>query len=111
MRIKNLQPLVFCFSDVTHLCEAVSKVYEAYPKLKSSLCFYKERYFLAVYPLLSKRRPVYELLCEFGKYLGAGSVKFSLLEEHGRVVSKDAVAQMGYAFQSKQNKKRFKIGG
>lgn len=98
MRLKYpVQPLVFCFSDVTALCGAVAKLYRVYPGVGASLCLYRGQYFLAVRSKLSMRKAVYRAAAEYGLYLGPGRVLYSFFEEHGRGISKNAVETLGAA--------------
>lgn len=94
-----LQPLVFCFSGVSHLCTAVARLYDFYPQVKASLCLYDRKYYLAVHSKLKMRRKVFRLLVEFGSYLGPGSVTYAFYEEHGKNISDDAVSELGAAFR------------
>ncbi len=101
MRLKTpSQPLVFCFSGVSSLCGAVEKLYDIYPDVCASLCFYKHCYFLAVHSRLLMRGKVRGILEEYGKFLGPNGVLYSFCEEHGIPITHNAVAELGAALRN-----------
>lgn len=91
------QPLVFCFSEVSALCGAVVRLYSLVPCTAASLSVYRGRYYLAVHAGLRKRRLVFLIAGEFGEYLGPARVLYSYYAEHGRELSRNAVAELGSA--------------
>lgn len=96
MRLKKpAQPLVFCFPNVSALCGAASELCGLYPGVKARLSLYREKYFLAVYSSLGQRASVVRALGEYGLFLGPGRVLYSFYEEHGRLLSRDAVKELG----------------
>ena len=97
------QPLVFCFTGVTVLCEAVSALYRMDAAIKASLCVYAEKYYLAVYLSLKKREKFRKLLREYGEFLGPGCVQFAYFAEYGRKITGDAVAGLGSAMNEEAN--------
>lgn len=98
MRLKRpAQPLVFYFSGVSALCGAIIRLYGAAPDVKASLCVYRGRYYLAVYAGLRERRQTRLAAGEFGTYLGPACVLYAFYVEHGRELSKNAVAELGSA--------------
>ncbi len=96
------QPMVFCFSGVTALCGAVRRLYGLDAVRPSSLSLYRGRYYLAVFCGLRERRPVTEAAGEFGACLGPARVLYAFYAEHGRELSRDAVAQLGAALNGRQ---------
>ena len=103
MRLKRLrlkrpaQPLVFCFPGVSALCGAVARIYGVFPNAPALLCLYQGRYYLAVSASLRERRQIFLAAGEFGAYLGAAPVLYSYYAEHGRELSRNAVAELGTA--------------
>lgn len=91
------QPLVFCFSEVTALCGAVARLYGLVPGTAAALSVYRGRYYLAIHAGLLKRRLVFLIAGEFGEYLGPARVLYSYYAEHGRELSRNAVAELGSA--------------
>lgn len=101
MRLKfPSQPLVFSFFGVSALCDAVSALYDRYPRLSASLCLSGGIYYLAAHTSLSARKSVYCTLSEYGNFLGPGSVLYAFHEEHGKSISRNAVAELGAALRS-----------
>lgn len=100
LRLKHPpQPLVFCFSGVSQLFGAVSKLYELLPRAPSSLCLYRGGYFLALYAPLSQRVRAVRAAGEYGVCLGPGVVLYSFFEEHGQQIGPDVVARLGGALR------------
>lgn len=91
------QPLVFCFSSVSALCAAVAALYGFAPDAAALLSVYRGRYYLAVYAGLLQRRHVASLIAEFAESLGPGRVLYAFYAEHGRELSRNAVAELGKA--------------
>lgn len=94
------QPLVFSFAGAASLCGAVRRLYRMPRKsgmLPASLCAYRGRYYLAVGCTLRERCKVLSLAVEFGRCLGPAPVLYAYYAEHGREISRDAVAQLGGA--------------
>lgn len=100
MRLKSSsQPLVFCFPNVSALCNAVGKLYDFHSLLAASLCCCQNKYYLAVHATLRSRRKVYDIVSEYGVFLGPGSVRYAYFEEHGFSISHNAVAELGAALR------------
>lgn len=102
MRLKYpSQPLVFCFSSVSHVCNVLERLYERYMDMHASLCYSRNLYFLAVYAPLRHRGRVYRIATEFGNFLGPGSVRYSYFEEYGIKISHDAVVELGAVMKNR----------
>ena len=99
LRLKRpAQPLVFCFPEVSALCGAVVRIYSALPRAPALLCLYQGRYYLAVLCALRERSRTFLAAGEYGAYLGAAPVLYSYYAEHGRELSRNAIAELGTAF-------------
>lgn len=99
------QPLVFVYDGPTALCAAVSELYRLEPRTPSALCMWRGRYYLQVGACLGKRRRLARVGERWGLCLGACPVLYAFCREHGREISRDAVAQLGGAL-ARQSRKR-----
>lgn len=98
LRLKRpAQPLVFCFPGVSALCGAVTRLYGSAPDAPALLSLYRGRYYLAVSAALRERRQIFLAAAEFGAYLGAAPVLYAYYAEHGRELSRNAIAELGAA--------------
>lgn len=91
------QPLVFVFRGPTALCAAVSELYRMEPRVASSLCVWRGKYFLQVGAGLCRRSRMAQKVEQYGECLGASPVLYAFCREHGQEISQDAVAQLGKA--------------
>lgn len=91
------QPLVFVYDGPTALCAAVSELYREEPQAPSELCMWRGRYYLQVGAGLGARKRLAGIGGRWGHCLGACPVLYSFCREHGREISRDAVAQLGGA--------------
>ena len=91
------QPLVFVYDGPTALCAAVCELYRLEPKAPSALCMWRGRYYLQVGAPLRGRRRVWRAGERWGQCLGARPVLYAFCGEHGREISRNAVAQLGGA--------------
>ncbi len=96
------QPLVFCFASVSALCEAVMRLYGP-PGFPACLSMCRGRYYLAVSCGLRQRRQAAEAVGRLGECLGPARVLYSYCAEHGRELSRDAVAELGRALKGRDN--------
>lgn len=96
---KPVQPLVFCFSEVSPLCGAAAALYELSPNVGARLCLYNRKYYLAVNSTLKMRAPTCRTVGKYGRFLGPCRVLYSFYEEHGKIISKNAVQELGGALQ------------
>ena len=104
LRLKHpAQPLVFCFSGVSALCGAVAQIYGALPNAPALLCLFQGRYYLAVSAGLRERRQIFPAAGEFGAYLGAAPVLYAYYAEHGRELSRNAIAELGTALRGNES--------
>lgn len=98
MRIKTpAQPLLFRFRGVTALMAAVATLYGAWPAMGGRLSLFQGRYYLLLAAGLSQRGTVRCALMPYGEPLGASPVLYAFFAEHGRELSRDAVAELGRA--------------
>lgn len=98
MRVKSpVQPLVFCYGEADSLCIAVSALYRSLPHMPALLCLCRGKYYLAVYSRLLERSRAYRAAMETGSYLGPAPVLYAFYAEHGRELSRNAIAELGAA--------------
>lgn len=93
------QPLVFSFRGAGPLCAAAAALYDCLPHAASRLSLYGGRYYLAVGASLGERPLARRAAGPFGRELGPCPVLYAFFEEHGRCLSRDAVAQLGGALR------------
>ena len=79
------------------------QVYGAFPNVPALLCLHQGRYYLSVSATLRERRRIFLAAGEFGAYLGAAPVLYSHYAEHGRELSRNAVAELGTALTKGNN--------
>lgn len=95
--ISAAQPMLFCFGSASALCSAIAALYASLPGVSASLCYRQGVYYLSVWAALLERSLVARTAAEFGESLGAGRVLYAFYAEHGRELSKNAVAELGGA--------------
>ena len=99
------QPLVFRYDGPTALCRGVAALHRLAPRTSSALCLWRGKYYLRVGATLRLRRQLAETGSRYGLCLGACPVLYAFCQEHGEEITQDAVAQLGGALNSRENKK------
>lgn len=104
MRLKTPpQPVVFRFDGPTALCAAVEEIYRMDPQAPSALCRWRGRYFLQVRAGLHMRGRLARSGARYGACLGASPVLYAYCQEHGKEISRDAVAKLGRALAKRKD--------
>ncbi len=91
---RPVQPLVYKLGGARALCGAIAELSRIRPKLSGSLSIYRGGYYLAVSGPLRTRGRVRAAAGRYGKGLGAARVLYAYCAEHGRELSRDAIAEL-----------------
>ncbi len=87
-------PLVFGFSDLERLASACNQMILQLHHiiLKSALYRYQSEYRLLIYSYFKSDDRLIGLVCEYGRYLGKGSLPASVVKEHATcLLESDAI--------------------
>jgi len=94
-RIKYSGPYVYELENVDDLLNALERLYRSNTQGGCQLLQYGRKYRLILSPYFTMKEKTEGILKEYGRLCGVGKVAAAVSLEHGRVLSRDAVKQVG----------------
>lgn len=99
-RIKSAGPYIYEVRDAGDLLNVLERLYNANIRGACQAVLYGERYRLILSPCCTVRTRADSILREYGSLCGIGRPAAAYALEHGRLLSRDAVNQVGAAKQA-----------
>lgn len=90
-------PLIFMLEDVNSLGTLSNRLITRYSHiiLKSSLYLWDNKYYLMLYTYFKMDSEIINLINEYGKLYGKGTIQSSIIKEHAKeLITNDAIAML-----------------